>query len=42
MAETPDASYDEFVRAHWDGLFRTSYLLTGDRAEAEDLLQTAL
>lgn len=42
MPGSADASYDEFVRAHWAALFRTSYLLTGSRHEAEDLLQTAL
>ena len=35
-------SFTEFVSARWPILYRTAYLLTGDRHEAEDLLQTAL
>jgi RNA polymerase sigma-70 factor (sigma-E family) len=31
-----------FLAARWASLFRTAYLLTGDRHEAEDLLQTVL
>jgi len=40
-----DATEDEFarfVRARWDQLVRTAYLLTGDRGRAEDLVQTTL
>ena len=37
-----DADYTEFVHASWPSLYRTAYLLLGDRAEAEDLVQTAL
>ncbi|HWB37068.1 MAG TPA: SigE family RNA polymerase sigma factor, partial [Rugosimonospora sp.] len=33
---------EEFVRARSSALGRTAYLLTGDRHDAEDLLQTAL
>ncbi len=33
---------EEFVAARWHALYRTAYLLTQDRHEAEDLLQTAL
>ncbi len=33
---------DEFVEAHYASLFRTAFLLTGDRHAAEDLLQDAL
>ena len=40
MAE-PD-EFDEFVAARWARLLRTAYLLTGEWARAEDLLQTAL
>ncbi|MEI5673293.1 MULTISPECIES: SigE family RNA polymerase sigma factor [Nocardioides] len=35
-------SYEEFVAARSATLFRTAYLLTGSRADAEDLLQVAL
>jgi len=37
-----DAGFREFVAARSAALLRTAYLLTGDRALAEDLLQTAL
>jgi RNA polymerase sigma-70 factor (sigma-E family) len=43
MARPPsDADYTELVVASWPALYRTAYLLLGDRAEAEDLVQTAL
>jgi hypothetical protein len=38
----PRADFDEFVAVCWGRLLRTSYLLTGDRAAAERLLQHAL
>lgn len=34
--------FDEFVRARYDRLCRTAYLLCGDWQHAEDLVQTAL
>jgi RNA polymerase sigma-70 factor (sigma-E family) len=37
-----DAGFDIFVEARSTALLRTAYLLTGHRAEAEDLVQTAL
>lgn len=37
-----DESYVTFVSARWSALYRTSYLLTGHPAQAEDLLQSAL
>ncbi len=37
-----DADFTEFVHATWPSLYRTAYLLLGDRAEAEDLVQSAL
>ena len=37
-----DADFTEFVQASWPGLYRTAYLLLGDRELAEDLAQTAL
>lgn len=39
----PDsASYEEFVRARSGALYRTAYGLTGNRADAEDLVQVTL
>ncbi|UAL32031.1 SigE family RNA polymerase sigma factor [Nocardioides rotundus] len=37
-----DAEFTEFVHAAWPGLYRTAYLLLGDRGLAEDLVQTSL
>jgi RNA polymerase sigma-70 factor (sigma-E family) len=37
-----DAEYTDFVHATWPSLYRTAYLLLGDHALAEDLVQTAL
>lgn len=37
-----DAQFSEMVHASWPSLYRTAYLLLGDAAEAEDLVQTAL
>jgi RNA polymerase sigma-70 factor (sigma-E family) len=37
-----DISFSEFMAARWAPLYRTAYLLTGRREEAEDLLQAAL
>lgn len=37
-----EAEYEAFVHARSAALFRTAFLLTGDRHLAEDLLQTAL
>ena len=34
--------FDRFVASASPGLLRAAYLLTGDRADAEDLLQSAL
>ncbi|WP_182526077.1 SigE family RNA polymerase sigma factor [Nocardioides dongkuii] len=43
MARSPsDADFTELVHGSWPALYRTAYLLLGDRAEAEDLVQTAL
>lgn len=38
----PQIEFSEFMAARWAPLYRTAYLLTGDRHEAEDLLQGAL
>jgi RNA polymerase sigma-70 factor (sigma-E family) len=37
-----DGEFTEFAHASWASLYRTAYLLLGDRADAEDLVQTAL
>lgn len=37
-----DADYTEFVQAVWPSLYRTAYLLLGEHALAEDLVQSAL
>lgn len=42
MASVPDLAFDDFMAARWGPLYRTAYLLTGDRHDAEDLLQGAL
>jgi RNA polymerase sigma-70 factor (sigma-E family) len=43
MARPPtDEAFTEFVAASWPSLYRTAYLLIGDRDLAEDLVQTAL
>jgi RNA polymerase sigma-70 factor (sigma-E family) len=39
---SPGTTFEDFVAARSDRLLRTAYLLTGDHALAEDLLQTAL
>ena len=41
MRASDEVSFSEFMHARW-GLFRTAYLLSGSRVEAEDLLQDAL
>lgn len=42
LAGAAEATYEEFVVARSPSLYRTAYLLTGQQADAEDLLQTAL
>lgn len=42
MDAEADAEFGRFVAARSAGLFRTAYLLTGDRHEAEDLVQATL
>lgn len=37
-----DAEFTELVHASWSSLYRTAYLLVGEHALAEDLVQTAL
>jgi RNA polymerase sigma-70 factor (sigma-E family) len=37
-----ETTFSEFMHVRWGALFRTAYLLTGSRHEAEDLLQDAL
>jgi RNA polymerase sigma-70 factor (sigma-E family) len=41
-ADAGRASFEEFVRTRRPALLRTAYLLTGQHADAEDLLQAAL
>jgi RNA polymerase sigma-70 factor (sigma-E family) len=38
----PQPDFDRFVAAHSDGLVRTAYLIVGEIAEAEDLVQETL
>lgn len=38
----PGTSFDDFVAARSDALWRSAWLLTGDSHRAEDLVQTAL
>lgn len=40
--ERRDAEFTEYLHARQPSLLRTAYLLTGDRAAAEDLLQDSL
>ena len=42
MTANTDAEFTAFVRARSANLLRLAVLLTGDRADGEDLLQTAL
>ena len=37
-----ELGFEEFMAARWQPLYRTAYLLTGNRHDAEDLLQTAM
>ncbi len=39
---TKDAEFTEYLHARQPSLLRTAYLLTGDRHQAEDVLQTSL
>jgi RNA polymerase sigma-70 factor (sigma-E family) len=41
-AERRDADFGDYLAARQPALLRTAYLLTGDRDQAEDLLQTSL
>lgn len=43
MSKQPTvAEYSEFVAGAWGPLYRTAYLMVGNQALAEDLVQTAL
>ena len=42
MRPPSDAEFTDFVEEAWPGLYRTAYLLVGDRGLAEDLVQTSL
>ena len=41
-AKPSDEDFEEFVRASWGRLSRAAYALTGNRNDAEDLLQAVL
>lgn len=41
-ASARDAAFTAYLQARQPALLRTAYLITGDRATAEDVLQTAL
>ena len=42
MDASDEADFREFVVGQWHALARTAYLLTGDRGDAEDLVQSTL
>ncbi|PVG84710.1 SigE family RNA polymerase sigma factor [Nocardioides gansuensis] len=42
MSRSRDEQFSSYMAARQPALLRTAYLLTGDRASAEDLVQTAL
>jgi RNA polymerase sigma-70 factor (sigma-E family) len=42
QARTDDPAFRDFVRARRRALLRTAYVLTGNQADAEDLVQSAL
>jgi RNA polymerase sigma-70 factor (sigma-E family) len=42
MDAQDEQDFREFVVGQWHSLLRTAYLLTGDRGDAEDLVQSAL
>lgn len=42
MESGDELEFSEFMAARWAPLFRTAYLITGDRSQAEEVLQAAL
>jgi RNA polymerase sigma-70 factor (sigma-E family) len=42
MDQQDEQDFHDFVVGQWHALLRTAYLLTGDRGDAEDLVQSAL
>ncbi len=42
MQVSDELAFGDFMAARWNALFQTAYLITGDRHQAEDLLQSAL
>lgn len=42
MSQTSDEQFTDVAAAIWPLLYRTAYLLVGNHADAEDLVQTAL
>ncbi|MDX6276310.1 MAG: hypothetical protein QOJ72_438, partial [Nocardioidaceae bacterium] len=42
MRQTSEAEYSDFARSVWPQLYRTAFIIVGDRQLAEDLVQSAL
>ena len=42
LGAAPVQEFDDFARANAPVLFRTAFLVSGDRGHAEDLVQTTL
>ncbi|MFL6023000.1 MAG: SigE family RNA polymerase sigma factor [Marmoricola sp.] len=42
LVDSAAPTYEDYVAARWNALYRTAYLLTGNHADAEDLAQTTL
>ena len=42
MADDDAVTFEKFVTMRWSALYRTAYLLTGRRLDAEDVLQATL
>ncbi len=42
MPEDDAVTFEEFVSTRWSALYRTAYLLTGQRLDAEDVVQATL
>jgi RNA polymerase sigma-70 factor (sigma-E family) len=42
VRQTSEAEYSDFARSVWPQLYRTAFIIVGDRQLAEDLVQSAL
>ena len=42
MAQDDEVTFEQFVSVRWTAFYRTAYLLTGQRADAEDVVQATL